>query len=67
GHGNYGIYALLAAAIDERIERVKTENGLTSFSQLVENRYYKPDDIVSIMLPEVLKYFDLPELRTWVK
>jgi cephalosporin-C deacetylase-like acetyl esterase len=65
GYGQYGIYAQLAAVLDERIKGVNTEHCLESLEKLVCSEYYDSTDIMSILLPGMLKYFDLPDILCW--
>ncbi|WP_127587890.1 acetylxylan esterase [Paenibacillus koleovorans] len=64
-YGKYGVYGLLAASLDERIEAVSWEKPLSSYEELVRSQYYDSRDISSILLPGILSYCDLPELRDW--
>ena len=64
-HGRQGLYARLAAFIDERVKGICVENGMTSFSEWVGARHYDSYDIMSVIIPGMLKYFDLPDLDRW--
>ncbi|TMV52189.1 hypothetical protein FE783_04395 [Paenibacillus mesophilus] len=64
-HGRFGIYAELAAALDDRITDVTVEEGIGSVATWVRSRFYESYDTVSILLPGMLQYFDLPDLRRW--
>lgn len=66
GTGRHGLYGLLAALIDPRISRVDDQTDLGRLSDLAGARYYDSYDIKSIILPGVLRYFDLPDLRRWL-
>jgi hypothetical protein len=59
--GRMGMHGRLAAALDSRIERCDWHDGFR-FTDLVRNRNYDAADIKSILLPGVLRYFDLDEL-----
>jgi cephalosporin-C deacetylase-like acetyl esterase len=62
-HGRQGLYGRLAAALDARIGRLEVaEPGLDSFAEWVRAREYDADDIYGIVLPGVLRHFDLPDL-----
>lgn len=63
--GLHGIYGQLAAAIDLRISGVRIANGLGSVEDWVKARYYDGYDIRSTILPGMLQYFDLPDLKKW--
>jgi cephalosporin-C deacetylase-like acetyl esterase len=60
-----GIYTQLAAFLDQRIEHIEVENGMESIGEWVKSRYYDHFDIMSLVLPGMLKYFDLPDLKKW--
>lgn len=64
--GRQGFYALLAAFLDERVQSIAVDGGIESFSALVRSRYYNHYDIMSIILPGMLKYFDLPDIYRWI-
>ena len=63
--GNFCIYAELAAALDGRIRKLVLEGGRGSVGEWVRERLYHEPDIVSYLLPGMLAYFDLPDLRRW--
>ena len=60
GNGNGGIAALFAAALERRIERVLVENAVLSYMDIV--RTPKHTGIVDLVIPGVLRDFDLPDL-----
>ena len=60
--GNYGVYFKLAKALDSRIKNLETNDLFESFAELVKTRHYDNYDFYSIIIPDVLKYLDLPEL-----
>ena len=64
-HGTHSIYAELAAAIEPSLARIELHEEFTSFSNWVKARYYNTADSRTLVLPGVLKYFDLPDLRKW--
>lgn len=66
-HGRYGVYAQLAAFLDKRINGIDVVQGMGSYAAWVGARHYDYYDINSVILPEVLKYFDLPDLERWTK
>ena len=66
GHGRQGVYALLAAAIDPRIKSLREDASSTSYSDFVCSRHYDDYDINSVILPGILRYCDLPDLRKWL-
>ncbi len=61
-YGLQGAYAQMAAALDERITNIKVTDGMCSYMDWVSVRYYDPQDIMSVIIPGTLKYFDLPDL-----
>lgn len=63
--GRYGLYAELAAALDERIDDLTVFDGAESVASWVRTRNYEPFDAVGVVLPDMLRYFDLPDLRRW--
>lgn len=64
-HGRFNIYAEIAAALDNRVAKLDVEDGVESVAAWVRSRYYEPNDTVSTILPAMLQYFDLPDLRRW--
>ncbi len=62
-YGRPGIYGRLAAALDARIRKVEVAEGIRSYAEWVEARHYDAYNIYSILLPGMLRYFDLPELE----
>ncbi len=61
-HGRHGLYGVLAAALDPRIEEVEVVDGIGSWAEWIRSRHYDNRDIYSIILPGALRHFDLPEL-----
>ena len=64
-YGRQGVYGQLAAVLDKRIKRVEVVEGIGSYKSWVASRYYDPYDVMSIVIPGMLKYFDLPDLEKW--
>jgi hypothetical protein len=60
-HGRMGLHGKLAAAIDSRIAACEWKESFR-FADFVRKRDYDATDIKSILLPGVLRYFDLDEL-----
>jgi hypothetical protein len=60
--GRVGMHGPLAAALDSRIEKCEWHDNFR-FTDFVRNRNYDATDIKSILLPGVLRYFDLDELN----
>lgn len=65
GHGQHGVYAQLAAAIDPRVNGLRVEKGLGSYAALVAARHYDHRDIKSVILRGILHCCDLPDLARW--
>jgi len=63
--GRQGMYAQLASALDERVKSLEVAEGMASVSEWVAARHYDSHDISSVILPGMLRYFDLPDLRRW--
>lgn len=61
-HGRQGLYAQLAAAIDRRVKRIEVVGGIGSYAQLVKSRTYDPFEVKSLIIRDILRYADLPEL-----
>ncbi len=60
GRANGGVAALLAAALEPRISRVALERSVLSYMDIVRARIH--ENIVELVVPGVLKDFDLPDL-----
>lgn len=63
--GRFHLYAEIAAALDDRISSLEIEEASDSVASWVRTRYYEANDTVSTILPGMLSYFDLPDLRRW--
>lgn len=57
--GSANVVALFAAALEPRIRQVACEGGPVSYMDIVRNRFH--DDIAGIVVPGILKDFDLPD------
>ena len=66
GRGRHGLYAELAAFIDERVRQVRVQRGMGSWTRWVGARSYRHRDIMSVALPGVLEQFDLPDIERWL-
>ena len=65
GHGAGGLWALYAAALDERIKSVAVCQALASYQRVVESpcpTWIQGDRLDSIIVPGALRFFDLPDL-----
>ena len=65
--GRGGVYGQLASAIDKRIKSIEVAGGMGSYASWVRDRNYNPHNIKSVVLPGMLKYFDLPDLKKMAK
>jgi hypothetical protein len=61
--GRHGLYGRLAAVLDNRIGRVEVADGMNSYAEWIEARYYDTDTIYDVILHGVLRHFDLPEIE----
>lgn len=64
-HGYSGLYGQLAAALDRRPTKWTFEGGYESVAAWVRSRYYDATDTLSYVMPGMLRYFDLPDLKRW--
>lgn len=64
-HGRQGVYARLAAFLDERIAGIEVVDGMGSYADWAGSRHYDSEDIRSIVFPGILQHFDLPDLERW--
>ncbi|MCL2708844.1 MAG: prolyl oligopeptidase family serine peptidase [Defluviitaleaceae bacterium] len=66
-HGRYSVYADVARFVDEqnRIKKVVSDEPLKSYGDFINGRFYERSDIASVILPGLLEYADLDELREW--
>jgi dienelactone hydrolase len=62
GKGKGGVLALYAAILEPRIARVSYSGGPESFLSITRMKVH--DDIADIVVPGVLRDFDLPEIVT---
>jgi cephalosporin-C deacetylase-like acetyl esterase len=60
GRGMGALWALYAAALDERINAVVCERGLLSYRSLAQSDRYAHG--ANVFIRDVLKYFDLPQV-----
>lgn len=61
----YSLYGDVAALLDGRIKKVEYESPAASFGEMVEDQYYDPLDMAAFVLPGILKYADIPDIRRW--
>jgi cephalosporin-C deacetylase-like acetyl esterase len=60
GKGNGGVLALYAAALEPRFRKVACEGAVTSYMDVVRSKLH--EGIMDIVVPGVLRDFDLPDL-----
>jgi hypothetical protein len=60
-----GVYGELAAAVDSRIAKIEVCNGMGGYSSWIISRHYDSYDVRSLIIPGMLEYCDLPELKAW--
>ena len=63
--GRYSAYADIAKFLDGRIKKVASDEPLTSYRDFIANKFYDRRDIASVILPGLLEYADLDEIRQW--
>ncbi len=65
--GKCGVYGRLAAALDGRIGGVTVTDGPRAYADWVGERLYDSDNVKALLLPGMLRWFDLPDLPTGPK
>jgi cephalosporin-C deacetylase-like acetyl esterase len=65
GKGNGGVLALYAAALEPRFARVARENAPRSYMDIVRAKMH--EGIIGIIVPGVLRDFDLPDVAASLK
>jgi len=58
-HGRFGMYGAMANFILDNAHKITVENAPPSMINIVQSRLYDEYDIVSHVMPGMLKYFDL--------
>ncbi|MFD0712565.1 hypothetical protein [Paenibacillus sp. GCM10027626] len=62
--GRHGLYVQLASVLDDRIEVPAIDDAFDgSITDRVKAREYETEDSMSFVIPGILQYLDLPELR----
>ncbi|HHV96051.1 MAG TPA: prolyl oligopeptidase family serine peptidase [Clostridiaceae bacterium] len=61
--GKYNLYALMTKLIDNRIKFVDEYEPLESVRYIAERKYYNNHNIKAIVMPGMLRYFDIDDLR----
>jgi hypothetical protein len=63
--GRQGLYARLAAVLDDRVKSIRSRDGITKFGDWIDSRYFSDHDIQGLLLPNVLTYLDLDDIDRW--
>lgn len=66
-HGPTGFIGEFAAALDNRIKKIEMTDAVSDFGTIVSSQYYNSLDVFNLIMPGMLRYFDLPDLRKWQK
>ena len=59
GHGKSGVYGVLASLLDDRIGSIRWDDGFGSYADLAGSRYYDRHNVMSIIIPGILRYLDI--------
>lgn len=62
-HGAFNLYALMAKMMDARIHHVDERTPLKSIKKFAVQKYYSHNNIFAILMPGMLREFDVDELR----
>jgi len=65
GRGLGGLIALYTACLEEGIKKITIKNCLSSFAEMVNSDLHKWP--LSILLPDILLDFDIPDMRLYLK
>ena len=65
--GGFNLYALMAKLVDERIHTVIERDPVESFRRIAYEKYYDSHNIKAYVMPSMLRYFDILELRAFTK
>ncbi len=65
--GRAAMSALLLAPVDRRIRSVEETYPMADVQSLVDNRYYVSWRVVEMILPGILNYCELSDLRRWAQ
>ncbi|MDD2503872.1 MAG: prolyl oligopeptidase family serine peptidase, partial [Clostridia bacterium] len=63
--GKYNLFALMAKLVDKRIQFVEEYEPLESVRYIAERKYYNNHNIRSLVMPGMLRYFDIEDLRRY--
>jgi hypothetical protein len=57
------VYADIAKFVDGRIKKVISDEPLTSYKDFIKTKFYDRPDISGVILPGLLDYTDLDDIR----
>ena len=60
-----GVYMQLAKILDKRIKKLEVLNGMGCYVDWIRQRYYNYSNLPSLIIPGMLKYFDLSDIEKW--
>ena len=66
-HGAFNLYGLMAKLIDARIHHVDERTPLESIRKFAQQKYYNHNNIFAILMPGMLREFDVDELRKFTQ
>lgn len=66
-HGTQGVYAELAAAVEPALGKIELHEAFDGFGAWVKARHYNVYGSRSLLLPGVLRHFDIQDLHKWRK
>lgn len=64
--GRFSLYGKIAAFLDQRIPKVLQEGRGWKLADLVTERYYDEEQVRSLIIPQMLRYADMPDLDRWL-
>ena len=59
--GPPAVYVRLARILDYRVKKIDIADGMSSYADWIKKRYYNSFDIRSLIIPGMLKYFDMDD------
>jgi cephalosporin-C deacetylase-like acetyl esterase len=62
-HGLQGIYAQLAARLDDRVRKIEVTDGIRSIAEWVASRHYDMSGTFDLAIPGMLNHLDLTDLK----
>lgn len=64
-HGKHGLYAELAAAVEPRLARIEVVDAMDGFASWVRSRDHESAGSRTVLIPGILQYLDLSDIRRW--